>query len=127
MSTAFPRTFGNIERQQLEPFATVFVEIIVPESASGKWFQSMQPPSNEKLKQISDRIEVSITDALGRTLHPAIYLHALLVCGHFARQAAENADLSEQEDELPFAEEAFALIQHLVVYQNLSSLYLLLA
>jgi hypothetical protein len=44
------------ERPRLEPFATVFVEIIVSEAAIGGWFESGTTPPGKDLERISRRV-----------------------------------------------------------------------
>ena len=103
------------ERTRLEPFATIYAEVIVPEAVAGHWFSDQRDVPDEDLRRISRRIEALLEHSLGHALHPAIYVHALLVCGHFFSDAAEAAD------------SVAMLVQSLVLHHNLNDLYLLLA
>lgn len=112
------------ERPGLEPFATIFLDVIVPAATHGGWFDAMRDVPKKKLERTSRRIEEEITRSLGRTLPPAIYVHALLVCGYFFCKAAEAADLSTYEDPLPAAEAGFSFVKSLVLHHGLYDLYL---
>lgn len=113
------------ERPGLEPFATIFLEIVVPAARLGGWFEAIENIPEEELNRISRRIEQELTKALGRALTPAIYVHALLVCGCLFCKAAESADLSVDDDPFPSAEAGFSLVKSLVLHHGLYDLYLM--
>jgi hypothetical protein len=117
------------ERPQLEPYATVYLEVIAPEAAVGDWFASGQQAPEEDLKRISRRIEAVNERLFGHAVHPAIYIHALLVCGHFFYQAAVAAEDSASWEDGPTAraDAAFSLVHSLKLHHNVYDLYLLLA
>ena len=112
------------ERPELEPFATVFLEVVAPEAIHGNWFDAMQNVPEEDLNRISRRIEEELMKLIARTLPPAIYVHALLVCGYYFCKAAASADLSGGDDPLPVAEAGFSLAKSLVLHHGLYDLYL---
>jgi len=116
------------QRQQLEPFASVYAEVIVPEATSGGWFASQQEVPETELARISRRIEALNDRLFGHPVHPAIYVHALLICGHFFYQAAADSEAERAQDSTPtdVADAAFSLVQSLQFHHNLYDLYLLL-
>ena len=111
------------ETSSLEPFATVFLEIAVTEAVKGGWFAASQIPPPAELDRISRRIEDQIEMHLGRRLHPAIWVHALLVCGLLANASDPKAEQSEQSDLALDA--ALSLLQSLKLHHGLYELYLL--
>jgi len=117
------------ERPHLEPYATIYLEVIVPEAAGGGWFASGQQVPEADLDRISRRVETINERMLGHAVHPAIYIHALLVCGHFFYQAAVAAEEIEPREDGPTAaaDAAFSLVQSLKLHHNLYDLYLVLA
>jgi hypothetical protein len=112
------------ERPQLEPFATVFSQVIVPEAVAGGWFRDRRDVPLADLERITRRIESLNEQLLGHALHPAIYVHALLVCGHFFYQTTATAEVAE--DLTTDFDSAFSLVQSLVLHHDLYDLYLLI-
>jgi hypothetical protein len=113
------------ERGNLEPFATIFAEVVVPFAARSRWLDSRAPPRGRELKTISRRIESQLETRWKRQLHPAIWVHALLVCGHFFHRAAsatEQAD--DQERQMDAIDAAWSLLQYLALHHDLYDLYL---
>jgi hypothetical protein len=120
VALSIPRERGN-----LEPFATIFVEVVVPFAARSRWLDSRTPAPRRALKTISRRIESQLEIRWKRQLHPAIWVHALLVCGHFFHQAASSTELADdQELQLHAIDAAFSLLQHLTLHHDLYDLYL---
>jgi hypothetical protein len=113
------------ERRNLEPFATIFAEVVVPFAARSRWLDSRKPPPRGELKKISRRIESQLETRWKRQLHPAIWVHALLVCGHFFHQAASKMEQADdQELEIEAIDTAWSLLQHLTLHHDLYDLYL---
>lgn len=111
------------ERPDLEPFASIFTEVITPAAVTGGWFAAQQQVPTEDLERISRRIEALITNSLGHRVHAAIYIHALLVCGHFFYQ---SASATEDDHLTAAADAAFSLVQSLKLHHDLYDLYLLI-
>ena len=109
------------ESDQLAPFAAIFVDIVVAEAGRASWLDSSASPPKHELNRISGRIQSEITRQWHRELHPAIWIHALLVCAHFFHQSTRNAKHSEMIDE------AFCLLQFLKLHHGLYDLYLLIS
>ena len=112
------------ERPLLEPFATAYIQVIVPEAVAGGWFKAMAEVPHSDLERITRRIESVIKQLLGHSVHPAVYVHALLVCGHFFYTAAQV--LETPEELTTQADGAYSLVQHLILYHKLYDLYLIL-
>jgi hypothetical protein len=112
-------------RPTLEPFASVFADILVPEAATGGWFESGDTPPETDLQRISRRIDEQLYAIFRHRLHPAIWIHALLVCAHFFYQAAAGTEDSEaQERNTGAIDAAFSLGQNLKLYHDLYEPYL---
>ena len=116
------------ERSTLEPFATVLVDEILPQAGRGRWFIADQAPSLTELQEITRRIEQLIESKIGHPLHPAIYIHALLVCVHFFYLAAQKLESTEDEERQTSAlDTAYSLLQSLKMHHDLYDTYLRLS
>lgn len=117
---SIPPEFGN-----LEPFATIFAEVVVPFAARSRWLDFRTPPPRRELKTISRRIQSQLETRGAGRLHPAIWVHALLVCAHFFHQAASATEQAhDQELQMEAIDAAFSLLQHLTLHHDLYDLYL---
>jgi hypothetical protein len=113
------------ERKRLEPFATIFLEVVIPEAARNGWLDSGATPPTKELQNISRRIESQLKIHGNQQLHPAIWVHALLVCVHFFYQSASTAEhLEDQECQAEGIDAACSLLQHLKLHHDLYDLYL---
>jgi hypothetical protein len=113
------------ECPQLEPFATIFVTIVVPEAIEGGWFEAGENPLGADRQRISRRIETQIATHVGHPLHPAIWVHALLVCAHlFYEPPSAIEDAEEKERQMSAIDAAFSLMENLKLHHDLYELYL---
>lgn len=113
------------ERDRLEPFATIFVEVVIPEALRSGWLDSGARPPRKELQKISRRIESRLKLHWNRQLHPAIWVHALLVCVHFFYQAESTAEhCVDEERHTEAIDSACSLLQHLKLHHDLYDLYL---
>lgn len=113
------------EHYGLEPFASILVTIVVPEALGGGWFGAKTRPSDHELRKISMRIEAELQQRLGHELDPAIWVHALLVCVHFAHQVVGSigADTDRQGGDGDL-DAAYSLVERLKLFHHLYDLYL---
>lgn len=113
------------ESPRLEPFASIFLEVLIPAAAEGGWFEAGETPPGTELERISRRIMAQMEIHIGHAVHPAIWVHALLVCAHYYYwPAADIEDLEEQDLRTSAIDAAFSLIQNLKLYHDLYDLYL---
>jgi hypothetical protein len=113
------------ERSRLEPFASTLLEVVVPASHRGNWLETGTEASAEDLAKITRRIEARIRKRMGGTVHPAIWVHALLVCVHYYCQAASTAEnIAETNDLTADLDGAFSLLQRMKNYHGLYEMYL---
>ena len=116
------------ERPELEPFASAFVQIIVPEAVTGGWFEAHQKPPDATLAKISRRLDVFFEQRIRNRIHPALYVHALLVCSSFFSTATDALeDFTEQDHQSSILDAAFSLVQHLLLHHDLYGLYVRLS
>ncbi|MBV9156107.1 MAG: hypothetical protein JO097_07575 [Acidobacteriaceae bacterium] len=113
------------QRPELEPFATIYAEVIVPEATLGRWFEEQRVVPPAELDRITRRIETLNQRLFGHSVHPAVYVYPLLVCCHFFFQSTA-ADVDLDERRLEIADAAFSLTQNLLHHHRLNDLYLLL-
>ena len=113
------------ERPRLEPFATIFLDVMVPEAVNGNWFEDRTTPPQEDLARISRRIEEHLEPHFGHKVHPAIWIHALLVCCHYFYVLADaREDPGEADRHTSALDAAFSLTQNLKLHHDLYDLYL---
>ncbi len=109
----------------LEPFATVLINVVVPEATRGRWFEARQTPAAVVLRQISRRIESDMERTCDYRFHPAIYLHSLMVCVDFLYETAlKLQDPLESESQTAVLDETYALLRHLVIHHGLYEMYM---
>jgi hypothetical protein len=113
------------ERPLLEPFATVLIDVIVPEATRNRWSEALQTPAEEDLIRISRRIDDEMARNCSYHFHPAIHLHALMVCVYLFYEAASNLEDPEQSEiQTAILDEAYALLRYLVVHHGLYDMYM---
>jgi hypothetical protein len=107
------------ERNALEPFASVFLDIVVSEAhQADDW-------SADQLAELSRRIESRLETALNRPLHPAIWIHALLVCLHYYFQALPYS--KRNESLIDRLDASYAVLMRLKMHHGLYEVYLRLS
>ena len=116
------------ERKQLEPFATLFRDVVVLEAARSKWLESAATPPKRALERISRRIEFELNASGNQQLHPAIWVHALLVCAHFFHQhSSDSRNLRTRQRQIETIELAGSMLQFLKLHHGLYELYLMIS
>lgn len=111
-------------RHQLEPFYSVFLDLVVVAALDLRLFENSAQAAPADLKHIRRKIESRLSRKMGHPVAPAIYVHALQVCNHFLYSACAVSREADRARHQATIDEAYCLLKQLELQLGLNDVYL---
>lgn len=111
-------------RPRLEPFYTVFVEVVVPFARGAQLFSATRRLSRRQRKRLLDDIESAFEHRAGVRLDPALYVRAFQVCLYFFHRAGARLGVPDAEVHLQAVDEVYCLLKHLEIDLGLRDIFI---